>query len=119
MISPDGAWLAYTSNASGRFEVYATPFPDGGRTVQISFGGGLEPLWSREGRELFYRSGDSVMAVEAPPTGGADFGRAELLFLVSFSGRLGFGSPNYDVAQGGDRFLMAREGQSSFAWTSY
>jgi serine/threonine-protein kinase len=54
MISPDGSWLAYQSNESGRFEIYVRPFPDGGGRIPISNAGGIEPLWSRDGRELFY-----------------------------------------------------------------
>jgi serine/threonine protein kinase/Tol biopolymer transport system component len=54
-FSPDGRWLAYTSNESGQEEVYVRPFPGRGRTVQISVGGGSSPAWSSDGREMFYR----------------------------------------------------------------
>jgi eukaryotic-like serine/threonine-protein kinase len=63
-ISPDGRWLAYQSNESGRFEVYIRSFPSGDQTLQVSTSGGLAPVWSRKGTDLFYRSTDgSVMAV--------------------------------------------------------
>ena len=65
LISPDGRWMAYQSNESGRYEVYVRPFPDvdrGGKW-QISAEGGDSPLWSPDGSELFYRSGESFMAV--------------------------------------------------------
>jgi len=58
-LSPDGRWLAYASAVSGRKEIYVVPFPDvrGGGPWQVSTSGGIEPVWSRSGRELFYRSG--------------------------------------------------------------
>ncbi|MCC7180099.1 MAG: PD40 domain-containing protein [Acidobacteria bacterium] len=55
-FSPDGRWLAYSSNVSGRFEVYVTSLPDGDRQIPVSNGGGYLPLWSRDGRELYYRT---------------------------------------------------------------
>jgi len=54
-VSPDGKWMAYTSDASGRDEVYVRPFPAPGATVQLSVGGAETPIWSRSGRELFFR----------------------------------------------------------------
>jgi serine/threonine-protein kinase len=63
-ISPDGRWMAYMSDESGRYEVYVRPFPDVNKGMwQISENGGNEPRWSRDGRELFYRSGDAIMGV--------------------------------------------------------
>ncbi len=56
VISPDGRWLAYTSDESGQWEIYIRPFLDSGAAIQVSNNGGLEPLWSHDGRELFYRS---------------------------------------------------------------
>jgi serine/threonine-protein kinase len=110
MISSDGRWLAYASNASGRYEIYVQPFPEGGRRHLVSRDGGLEPLWSRDGRELFFRSGEKVMtvAIEA----GDEFSAGDPKPL--FEGTYGFeflrtslGSPNYDVGPDG-RFLMVR-----------
>ena len=63
-ISPDGRWMAYTSDESGQYEVYVRPFPEVEKGKwQVSTSGGDSPLWSRDGRELLYRSGDAVMAV--------------------------------------------------------
>ena len=62
-ISPDGQWLAYRSDESGRDEVYVERFPELGGRVQISTEGGQAPLWSSDGRELFYRAGDAMMRV--------------------------------------------------------
>jgi Tol biopolymer transport system component len=61
MFSPDGHWLAYQSNESGRFEIYARSFPDAARTVQLTTDGGLAPMWSATGREMFYRGTDNRM----------------------------------------------------------
>jgi serine/threonine-protein kinase len=63
-ISPDGQWLAYMSNESGRFEIYVRPFPDvSSGKWQVSTNGGIEPKWSQDGKRLFYRSDNSIMGV--------------------------------------------------------
>jgi Tol biopolymer transport system component len=69
-ISPNGRWIAYASNESGALEVYVRPYPDTGRSWQISAGGGDLPVWSRDGREICFASGTKMMAaaVEAEPT---------------------------------------------------
>jgi len=94
-ISPDGRWVAYQSNESGRPEVYARPFPDvnSGRW-QISTDGGMRPLWARNGRELFYlTSTGGVMSVAVEEGSGFTVGRPTKLF----EGRY------YDSAQTADR----------------
>lgn len=68
-FSPDGRWLAYASNESGRWEIYLRAYPDLGRKWQVSTDGGVEPRFRRDGRELFYRSGDELMVVEIESTG--------------------------------------------------
>ena len=63
-VSPDGRWMAYTSDETGQNEIYVRPFPEVNEGKwQVSTGGGDSPLWSPDGRELFYRSGDTVMVV--------------------------------------------------------
>jgi Tol biopolymer transport system component len=62
-ISPDGHWIAYISNESGRPEIYVQPFPGLGSKLLISTDGGAEPHWSSDGRELFYRKDDTMMGV--------------------------------------------------------
>ena len=111
-FSPDGRWLAYQSNASGRMEIYVQPFPGPGQRELLSSDGGTEPMWSPDGRELFYRQLDQMMVVpiENEPTFHA--GKAQPLFDA---GRFesGFGNTNYDVSPDGQRFLMIeREGDS-------
>jgi serine/threonine-protein kinase len=106
-LSPDGAWMAYSSNESGQFEVYVRPFPDvQARRWQISTSGGTSPLWSRDGRSLFYQDGPAMtrVSVEAGPE--PDFGTPETLFEWSYP-ELNQGR-QYDVAADG-RLLMLKE----------
>ncbi len=109
-LSPDGKWLAYGSDSSGRFEVYVQPFPGPGQREQISYGGGDSPLWSRNGRELFFMTrGDQpgtirVNAVDVTPGSAFTSGKPRVLFQGRF-GRTG-GPTAYDVSPDGSRFLM-------------
>jgi serine/threonine-protein kinase len=105
-LSPDGRWLAYSSNESSRTEVYVQAFPSPGGKWQISTEGGNEPQWSRDGRELFYRAADKMMAVtiETQPTFRAS--APKVLFEGRYA-RIGWPQANYDVAADG-RFLMIR-----------
>ncbi len=109
-FSPDGRWVVYTSNESGREEVYAQTFPGSGSRFQISTGGGREPQWRKDGTELFYISEDRML-VAAPVkfTSSASeplqLGQPKLLFPVTqldtfFIGR------SYEVSNDGQRFLM-------------
>ncbi len=63
-FSPDGKWLAYCTNESGRPEVFVQPVPGPGPKIQVSVDGGTDPLWRRGGRELYYRNGDKMMIVQ-------------------------------------------------------
>lgn len=109
-FSPDGHWVVYQSNESGRDEIYVQPYPRPGGKWLISTEGGLYPVWGHNGREIFYRSGDKMMvaAVETQPTFKA--GTPRMLFRNGdylIGGFLGLG--NYDVAPDGQRFLMIKE----------
>lgn len=86
MISPDGRWLAFQSNESGRFEVYVSPFPDGGAKFRVSENGGFDPLWSRDGRELFYRFDDQMFAVSIEKTRQLTTGAPRVLFRGVYQG---------------------------------
>ncbi len=99
-ISPDGQWIAYQSNQSGRFEVYVRAFPGPSRNWPVSLGGGTNPVWSRSGRELFYRRDGAMMAVEISTTPTFATGRPQRLFEAPFLS-------SYDVARDG-RFLMIK-----------
>jgi len=114
MLSPDDRWLAYVSNESGREEIYLTPFPGPGGKWQISTEGGTEPLWSRDGRELFYRSGEKMMAVAISTEPELTPGKPTLLFEGRYQTGLVGASPgsNYDVARDG-RFVMIRAEEGS------
>ena len=80
-LSPNGKWLAYQSNESGRFEVYVTAFPGPGSKWQISNGGGVSPQWSHDGKELYFASGTKVMAVPIPDPATFQFGTPQPLPL--------------------------------------
>jgi len=110
-VSPDGAWLAYTPSASGRNEVYVRSFPVPGGKVQVSLSGGGEPRWSRDGRELFYRNGDQMLAatVQSRPAFGVQ--RRTELFRGNFPYDPYFAE--YDVTPDGRHFLMAQGEQAS------
>ncbi len=97
-VSPDGRWLAYVSNETGRSEVYVQPFPGPGSKTRISTDGGLRPVWARSGLELFYRNGDAMMAVKIETSPSFSPGRPQLLFRKA-------STFPYDVASDG-RFLM-------------
>ena len=104
-FSPDGRWIAYTSDESGRFEVYVRSFPELRDRNQISTDGGMEPLWNRDGTELFYRNGDKMMSVTTALAPELVLGRPELLFEAPYEGLRRLTATNYDVAEDG-RFLM-------------
>ncbi len=109
-LSPNGKWLAYQSDETGRMEVYVRPYPGPGARVPVSLHGGTEAAWSHNGRELFFRSGDSLMA--APVASDPTFtvtGR-RLLFTGSFVS--GDGYREYDVAPGDQNFVMLRGGST-------
>ena len=77
-FSPDGKWIAYQSNESGRFEIYVQPFPGPGGKFQISADGGAQPRWNKNGKEIFYVSLDSKMMavpVKLSPDGQLETGR--------------------------------------------
>jgi serine/threonine-protein kinase len=101
-FSPDGRWIVYSSDEMGRWEIYVTPFPGPGASVRVSTEGGRAPVWARSGRELFYRSGDKMMAVAVETEPEFSAGRPRLLF----EGRYLAG---FDISPDGQRFLMIRE----------
>lgn len=107
-LSPDGRWLAWCSNESGvENEIYVASFPDMGSKRLVSRGGGIEPRWSRNGRELFFKSGGQLMAVPVPP--GPAFLPGDPRPLFSVAGfRAARNRPQYDVAPDG-RFVMIRQ----------
>jgi Tol biopolymer transport system component len=112
-LSPNGRFLAYSSDESGLNEVYVRPFPElQARRWQISSGGGSRPLWSRDGREIFFLDGSgSFTAVPVTAREGELLiGRSEVLFKMAYYSTLG-GRP-YDVSLDGKRFLMIKAVQA-------
>jgi Tol biopolymer transport system component len=105
-ISPDGQWLAYTSDESGRVEVWVRPFPGQGGKWQISNEGGHEALWSKDGRRLFYRRQDQAWVVDVRTDAGFAAGKPRLLFKQRFG--MTWPSPNWDLAPDGGSFLMVK-----------
>jgi Tol biopolymer transport system component len=107
-FSPDGHWISYTSDESGKREIYVRPFPlkpeDG--KVKVSEGGGTHSRWRRDGKELFYLSGDNVMALEASTAAGFKASVPKALFTMRTGGRAG-GTYRWDVSADGQRFLFA------------
>jgi len=114
-ISPDGRWLAYTSDETGRDEVYVQALDGAGGKFQVSSRGGFGALWARNGRELFYRDENKVMAVAVTTQPGFTAASTRLLFEGNYEihpRREGI----WDVSADGQRFLMARAvGQESQA----
>ena len=111
VFSPDGRFVAYVSNESGRDEVYVARFPDMTGRVAISADGGTVPRWAREGGELFYRQGDALMA--AAVTIGPDFHaeKPRRLFSGAYSGA--GRETGFDVASGAQRFVMVKSDPAS------
>ena len=114
-ISPDGNWLAYESNESGQFQIYVRPFPNvaGGRS-QVTDNGGRTPLWSPDGRELFFVSRTSMMTVPVQLKPTFTPGNPAKLFdarsLVLDGRFLGSTMRTFDISPDGQRFLMLQEG---------
>ncbi|HSL21470.1 MAG TPA: protein kinase [Vicinamibacterales bacterium] len=108
-LSPDGRWIAYTSDESGRPEVYVQRFPEPGERIGVSAGGGAQPVWRRDGRELFYVDLDRrLMSVPMETGARITAGKPRLLFeLPSYGFEIFYGVRNvYDVAPDGERFLV-------------
>jgi Tol biopolymer transport system component len=113
-FSPDGRWLAYVSDESGHNEVYVQPYPGPGGKWLISTDGGTEPMWNRNGRELFYRDGDRMMAVDISTHQGFTAGKPRMLFEGRYEPTAGT-LPNYDVSPDGQRFLMVKPSEQTGA----
>ena len=116
-FSPDGRRLAYQSDESGRSEIYVRPFPGPGGKIQISTEGGTQPMWARNGRELFYRNGDKMMvtSLETKPVFAAF--KPKLLFEAHYETGFSTLDRDYDVSPDGQRFLMIKGSEQESAPT--
>ena len=105
-FSPDGKWLAYCSSAIGTNEVFVQAFPGAGGRWQISNNGGAFPVWSPNGRDLLYQSGDQIMAVAYTANGGRFVAEKPRVWLARLGGfRAGFGTA-WDLAPDGKRVVV-------------
>ena len=112
VFSPDGQWIAYVSDESGRFEIYVRPFPGPGEKWPISVEGGSEPVWPRHGRQLFYRAGDAMMAVDVETSPTFSAGKPHKLFDTPYERSIALW-PNFDASADGQRLLMVKRGNPS------
>ena len=105
-LSPDGRWMAYSSDASGRPEIFVRPFPEGTSRVQVSANGGRSPVWAHNGRELFFSDADGVMAVATYRTepSFAVESRDQLFSVSEYTGLLDWRA--FDISSDDERFLM-------------
>src|SRR6202030_2986822 len=109
-FSPDGKWVAYASDESGNWEVYVTSFPGAAGKWQVSRGGGSEPRWRADGKEIFYLA-PSGMLMAVPVNGETTFATDTPAPLLQVRGRAPISSTDvftYDVAKDGERFLVNR-----------
>ena len=123
-FSPDGHWVAYSSDESGKPEVYVQAFPGPGLKLQVSKDGGIDPVWRRSGGELFYRSENKMMVVSVMTSPKFKASAPRQLWEGSYSqgiaascGMPGVSSSNYDVTADGQRFLMVRDEDASASST--
>ncbi len=111
-FSPDGRWIAYQSSETGHYEVYVQPYPSLDRKWAVSVGGGTEPVWAPNGRDLFFRNGDRLMVVSVSADSTFAAGTPTELFRgVTFNDPAG--DQSYDVSPDGRRFLMIDPGPES------
>jgi hypothetical protein len=111
-ISRDGEWIAYSSNRTRQYEIYVDQFPSLGRRQLVSTNGGVEPLWSPDGNEVYYRSldGHQFLSARFDPKSGRPQGSPTVLFEGSYASYLGgFRLRAYDVTPDGKRFVMLKE----------
>jgi hypothetical protein len=109
-LSPDGHWLLCQSNPSGQTEIFVRRYPALDRPYPVSAGGGFQARWSRSGREIYYRSGQRMIAVSVDTSGAEPvFGTPATLFTSDYGVGIGVSIPNYDVTSDG-RFIMLRRG---------
>jgi dipeptidyl aminopeptidase/acylaminoacyl peptidase len=114
IFSPDGRWIGYATDESGRDEVYVRPYPGPGDLIPISTDGGMEPVWSPDGKVLYYRdiSGNKMMAVSFITEPTLRVGKPQLLFEGKYYGGMPWGR-NYDISPDGTRFIVITDESQS------
>jgi Tol biopolymer transport system component len=111
-FSPDGRWMAYASDETGQMQVYLRPFPGPDPKEPVSTQGGTQPLWSRNGKELFYRNGNKMMAVDVSTSPHLVLSQPRQLFEQPY-GFFTITIANYDVSLDGQSFLMVKDESGS------
>jgi Tol biopolymer transport system component len=116
-FSPDGRWVAYVSDESSRNEVYLRQYQEPANRVQISIAGGSQPMWSKTGRELFFKNGNELLAVTVTVGSNVIAGKPVVLFSKampeSTSGSMYRLSSKYDVSKDGQRFVVPKSNPES------
>ena len=107
-FSPDGHWMAYASDESGQMQVYVRPFPGPDRRWPVSTQGGTQPLWNRNGKEIFYRIGNKMMVVDVSGSGDLTFSQPRQLFDQRYVFQ-NVSLANYDVSPDGQQFVMVKD----------
>lgn len=107
-VSPDGRWLAYISHVTGRDEIYVQPFPGPGPREPISTGGGKSPLWSRDGKELFFVTPDQLLVVDVTTTPTFSASAPRMLYEGRFRDSVNGNTP-YSISADGQRFLRVQQ----------
>ena len=110
MFSPDCRWIAYTSDESGRDEIFVSAYPNVGKKWQISNSGGKEPLWRSDGRVLYYRNNDAMMSVAIQSQKEFSYETPKLVFKVPFES---YSITHYDYDHLNNRFIMLKQDKSS------
>jgi dipeptidyl aminopeptidase/acylaminoacyl peptidase len=106
-FSPDGRWLAYQSNESGRYEVYVRPFPGPGPKTQVSTDGGGLPVWGRDGQEILYRNPTGIWVVPVDKRSTFSVGLPKKLFSLPIASNVS--TSGFDVSPEGHRLLLVNE----------
>ena len=112
-LSPDGKWIAFVADESGRPEVFVQSFPDLGPRHKISIDGGTEPRWSRDGRQLFLRQRDQMLVVDVDQEPRFHAGLPRVLFTGQYDAAAASGHQHYDISHDGRKFLMIKHGESA------
>lgn len=114
VISPSGRWLAYSSDESGRAEIYIKPYPGPAGVIPVTTDGGREPVWDPSEKELYYRddNGDKLFKVSILTEPAVQVGSPELLFEGTFMASSGLWGRNYDISPQGDFFILIEEGET-------
>ena len=107
-FSPDGHWMVYASDESGQMQVYLRPFPGPDRRWQVSTEGGTQPVWSRNGKEIFYRVGNQMIAVDVAVGADVTLSQPRQLFEQRYVFQ-NISLANYDVSPDGQRFVMVKD----------